>query len=228
MTVSRRAPVPVRRSQAARREATIGSLVEATTAALIEVGYARTSTQEICRRAGLTQGALFRHFGSRMALLSHAADTIGDQLHDLYRTEFARLRRARGNELQLALRLLRSNVRSPLHQALFELLHASRTDATLREALVPIWARRDALTLDLARQLLPQAAQALPDFAVIVDTVVTLFHGEAVDGFLRRDARADSRRSAWLLERLQEHLDQAENVKPAPRRARIARPVPNS
>ena len=76
------------------------------------------------------------------------------------------------------------------------------TAQVLHEALVPIWTRRDARTLELAAALLPDAARALPDFPVIVDTLVTLFHGEAVDRFLRIDAAAEQRRMQWLLTQL--------------------------
>ena len=38
--------------------------MEATVASLIEVGYARTTSVEVCRRAGVTRGALLHHFES--------------------------------------------------------------------------------------------------------------------------------------------------------------------
>jgi len=201
--------VVARRTQAARREATVSKLIDASTDALIEVGYGKTSVQEICRRAGFTQGALFRHFGSRIELLITVAEHVGDGLLELYRQDFERLRGRRGDELALALELLRSNVQSRLHQAWFELLMAARTDPLLHQALVPIWARRDALTLQLARTILPASATALPEFAIIVDTIVTLFHGEAVDRFLRINTKAEELRMAWLLARMQEMIGSA-------------------
>lgn len=206
--MSRSAPTParpaVRRTQAQRREATVARLIEAATEALIEVGYARTSVQEIARRAGLTQGALFRHFPSRIELMIRVAEDVGDGLLELFRTDFQRLcRNAEAPQsLALALGLLRSNVQARLHQAWFELLLAARTDPVLHDALVPIWTRRDARTLELATALLPEAARTLPDFPVIVDTLVTLFHGEAMDRFLRVDEAAEQRRMQWLLTQL--------------------------
>ena len=198
-------PAP-RRTQAERRESTVARLIEAATEALIDVGYSRTSVQEICSRAGLSQGALFRHFSSRIELLIRVAEEIGNGLLDLYRADFDRLRGHRGLDLAPALELLRSNVRSRLHEAWFELLMAARTDPVLHAALVPIWARRDKLTLQLASSLLPEAARVLPEFPVVVDTMVTLFHGEAVDRFLRTDPQADERRMAWLREQLEAML----------------------
>jgi len=64
-------------------------LMEATITCLIEGGYARTTTVEICRQAGVTRGALLHHFRSLgdlfAATLSHiyerllASSTIGQE-----------------------------------------------------------------------------------------------------------------------------------------------------
>lgn len=55
------------RTQQQRREETVGRLLDACIATIIEVGYARASAAVITKRAGVSVGALFRHF-----------DTMGD------------------------------------------------------------------------------------------------------------------------------------------------------
>lgn len=199
MNASPATSAPERRTQQQRRQATVRKLIDAATAALIEVGYAHTSVQEICNRAGVSQGGLFRHFTSRIELLIAVADDIGAGLLELYRKDFERLRGTAPDQLHMALRLLRENTSSRLHQAWFELLMAARTDRVLHDALVPIWKRRDEATQKMAEALLPEAARNLPQFAVMVDLLVTLFHGEAVDRFLRDDPGADERRMNALL-----------------------------
>jgi len=159
--------------------------------------------QEICKRAGVSHGGLFRHFSSRIELLIRVADHVGDGLLELYRRDFERLRKSTPDELVLALKLLRTNTQSRLHQAWFELLMAARTDRVLHDALVPIWKRRDEATQQLAVALLPETARTLPDFPIMVDTMVTLFHGEAVDRFLRDDPRGEKQRMDWLLKLLE-------------------------
>ncbi len=202
-----RKPAPaVRRTQTQRREATVAKLLDAAAEALIDVGYTGASVQEICTRAGVSQGALFRHFSSRMELMIRVSEHVGDGLIALYQADFQRLRSTRHDDLALALQLLRSNVQSRLHQAWFELLLAARTDLRLQQALRPIWQHRDEIVQALARSLLPEAARTLPQFDVIVDTMVTLFHGEAVDRFIRSDAAAERRRMDWLLQQLREML----------------------
>lgn len=199
---------PVRRTQQERRQATVRKLLDAATAALIEVGYSNTSVQEICQRAGVSHGGLFRHFSSRIELLIHVAEDVGEGLLELYRRDFERLRQSTPDELALALKLLRVNTQSRLHQAWFELQLAARTDRQLHEALLPIWKRRYEATQQLALVLLPRAARELPDFPVIVDTMVTLFHGEAMDGFLREDPQSEKRRMDWLVRLMQQVLKQ--------------------
>lgn len=198
-----KAPTPARRTQQERRESTVRKLLDAATEALIEVGYANTSVQEICKRAGVSHGGLFRHFSSRIELLIRVADHVGDGLLELYRRDFERLRGSTPDELVLALKLLRTNTQSHLHQAWFELLMAARTDRVLHAALVPIWKRRDEATQQLAVALLPDTARTLPDFPILVDTMVTLFHGEAVDRFLRDDPHSEKQRMDWLLKLLE-------------------------
>ena len=196
-------PTPARRTQQERRETTVRKLLDAATEALIEVGYSNTSVQEICKRAGVSHGGLFRHFSSRIELLIRVADHVGDGLLELYRRDFERLRKSTPDELILALKLLRTNTQSHLHQAWFELLMAARTDRVLHDALVPIWKRRDEATQQLAVALLPETARTLPDFPILVDTMVTLFHGEAVDRFLRVDPLGEKQRMDWLLKLLE-------------------------
>ena len=60
---------PQRRSQVERTAATIARLLEATIAAIVELGYSRATVREICDRAGVSQGGLFRHFPTRKDLL---------------------------------------------------------------------------------------------------------------------------------------------------------------
>jgi AcrR family transcriptional regulator len=199
---------PIRRTQQERREATVRKLLDAATEALIEVGYSNASVQEICQRAGVSHGGLFRHFSSRIELLIRVADDVGDGLLELYRRDFERLRQSTPDELALALKLLRINTQSRLHQAWFELQLAARTDRQLHEALLPIWKRRYDATEQLALALLPEPARDIPDFLVIVDTMVTLFHGEAMDGFLRKDPRSEAKRMDWLLKLMETVLRQ--------------------
>src|SRR5437667_2411507 len=62
-----------RRTQAERREASRAKLLDAALSCLAELGYAGTTFPEVVKRAGLSNGALWRHFQSKAELLAAAA-----------------------------------------------------------------------------------------------------------------------------------------------------------
>lgn len=57
-----------RRTKAEQREATRGLLLDLARDLFASEGYANTATEEIVRRAGVTRGALYHHFGSKEGL----------------------------------------------------------------------------------------------------------------------------------------------------------------
>ncbi|QLY28995.1 TetR/AcrR family transcriptional regulator [Nocardia huaxiensis] len=126
-----------RRTQEQRRTATVTKLVDATIAAISEVGYQRTTVQEVCGRAGLSAGAMFRQFATRLDLIVRtAADIFARQL-DAYRAAMEHLG-AQDNPMDTALRFLRQAQQSNLTHALREIFLAARSDAELRDRLTPI------------------------------------------------------------------------------------------
>jgi AcrR family transcriptional regulator len=189
-----RAPIrAARRTQAERRATTRQGLLDATIASLIEAGYAGTTTTEVCRRAGVSQGALFKHFASKADLVAAAAEHLFETLVD----EFERERpgdRAEADRPAAAVRRLWSVFQQPRLHAAFELYNAARTDADLARSLAPVAARHAANVRAHARSLVPEAA-ARPGFDAVVSVVVSAMQGTAFGDV----AIADPRRDAELL-----------------------------
>ncbi|HEX3510093.1 MAG TPA: TetR/AcrR family transcriptional regulator [Solirubrobacteraceae bacterium] len=119
-----------RRTQAERRGATRLALLEAAAECLVEVGYARTTTRRVARRASVTPGALQHHFDSKAdllrATLSHIRARWGAEIQS-YRPDATTLR---GRHEQLLDRMW-SLYRGPLFKALLELAVGARTDPEL-------------------------------------------------------------------------------------------------
>ena len=59
-----------RRTQAERREETVGALVRSAAELFLERGVALTSLEEIGARAGVTKGAVYHHFASKDHLVA--------------------------------------------------------------------------------------------------------------------------------------------------------------
>lgn len=187
-----------RRTQQERRAGTIRKLLDAATDTLIEVGYAEASVQRICARAELSQGALFRHFATREALMVAVGEDVGAQLLARYRAKFEALPPS-DDALVAAMALVRATCRSRENQAWYELAMAARTNANLRNGLAPV-ARRyyDDITR-LARELLPALAASLGEaFDVLVMTIVAVFDGEVVHRFVLAQPRLEDARLALL------------------------------
>jgi AcrR family transcriptional regulator len=193
--------VAARRTQEERRESTIRKLLDAATEALIDDGYAAASVQKICERAGVSQGALFRHFATREALMVAVGEDIGQRTLLRYRREFEGRKdaRERAEPLVLAMRLVRDRCRSRLNQAWYELAMAARTSPNLRRGLRPVATRYYEDIRRLGVELLPELAAALGDrFAVLVDTIVSVFDGESVHRFVLPQPRVDDARLELL------------------------------
>jgi AcrR family transcriptional regulator len=186
---------PQRRTQKERREGTIRKLLDAATETLIDVGYAEASVQRICARAGLSQGALFRHFATREALMVAVGEDVGGQLLERYKKKFDKLARGPGDVAPAAMRLVREMCRSRSNQALYELMSAARTNAALKKALQPIARRYHENIVRLARELLPEDATTLGDtFEAIITMILAVFDGETMHRFVLEQPRLEQAR----------------------------------
>ena len=147
-----------RRSQSERRAETIELLLDATIATISELGYHRATTAEICARAGVTQGALFHHFETRVDLVLAALQQMTQRRISQY-VEFAeRVQAAAGDPLDL-LRMLGLLARDDVATVWAEITVAARTDPELREHVEP--------AIDARWTLIRAAAAAFPALAVM-------------------------------------------------------------
>lgn len=167
-----------RRTQAQRREGTIGALLEATVACLTERGYAATSTAAVCAQAGVSQGALFRHFPTRQALLVGTAEHVATRNVAAFRatTEGAAVDSV--DDVADVLAHLRQAVLSPTNQTWRELLVAARADADLREALLPAREVLHTQMRDVAADLWGDRLSA-DDLPAVLSIVVNMLDGLA-------------------------------------------------
>ncbi len=184
----------------ARSVATRRRLLEGTVECLVELGLARTSTTEVCRRAGVSQGALFKHFPSKAALLGATVEHLFAGLFDTFRSAFDRIARQGGetDRVSEALRILWGIFREPALQAAYELYMAARTDEALRRALDPVLARhRDSIHAE-ARKLFPEAAVHNPGFGGAIDGLVNSLQGAALGAMARPDPEAEAQHLHFL------------------------------
>jgi len=174
--------LPARRSQQERRDETQRRLLEATLQCLVSIGYARTTTTEIVRVAGVSQGALFKHYPSKASLMIAAIAFLFEELVRGYRDDFAALPTGEGS-VERAFELLWQIYTGPRLTAAFELYMAARTDPELSEQLWPVVRKHRAALVEEARVLFPAAADGKPAFNGFIDLLMCSMGGIVLEQF---------------------------------------------
>ncbi|WP_158596077.1 TetR/AcrR family transcriptional regulator [Oleomonas cavernae] len=187
-----------RRTQRDRREATVARLVDATIDSLLAVGYARTSVKEVCLRAGVSHGGLFRHFDTMLDLIMAAAEEVARR--QIENAERGLAQAVDGEDpLVTALYRIRDACRAPINAVFYELVVAARTDPLLHRALVGFSTRyADAIAAATAR--MPGVGKLPPDLlGVIVSSALHLFDGEALTRSVLQFPELEERRMGLLV-----------------------------
>ena len=156
-----------RRTQAQRRASTQARLLDATVASLAELGWARTTTTEVVRRAGVSRGAQVHHFPTKAELVVAAIDRVFARRLAEFRAAFAELGpddRTSEAAIDLLVRLFQGST----FAAWLEVVVAARTDPELRAALEPVGERFQDGVDELFAELFPGADPVAAHFAFAV------------------------------------------------------------
>lgn len=181
---------PPRRTQRERREATIAKLVDATAQTIVEIGYSKTSVREICSRAGVSDGALFRHFDTRLDLIVACADHVADQtIQEL--GDLAEVTPGPDQTARVIAKAIRQATRRPYSSVWQELFVAARTDEELRRRMKPALQRYIDLSTQLMRSL-PGVEDLPPEQIGLWQLLLShVFTSEALVGVVVPDERSE-------------------------------------
>ena len=164
----------------ARARLTRQKVIEAAVSLLAEEGLSGVRTAAVARRAGVSQGALFRHFPTKAALLGAALESTLDAL-------FVRFGAALMERVGQGTEPLRAGVDSlwevdtdPALYGGFELFLAARTDPSLRAVTGPVLQAHLEREVDMARLLWPAASASHPRFHATVVGLLATLQGLAV------------------------------------------------
>ncbi len=125
--------MPERRSQVERSASTQALLIAAAVASLVEKGWAATTAVEVCRRTGLTRGALVHHYPNLSGLLAAALQSVYDAM-------VAEIEREPASVAD-AIEITWTCVSDPRFKAVIEAWLAAANDDELRRELGPVIAR---------------------------------------------------------------------------------------
>jgi AcrR family transcriptional regulator len=146
---------PPRRSNADRSAATRLKLLDATIESLSDLGWARTTTTEVVRRAGVSRGAQVHHFPTKEDLVLAAVYHLLERRSEEFAEAFAELPAERRSPAA-AIRILHERCFGPSFDAWLELALAARTDPTLHERFIAVETRFWTATTEAFRELFPE------------------------------------------------------------------------
>jgi AcrR family transcriptional regulator len=183
------------RTQAERSERTRELLLDATVDCLVELGYAHTTVQEICQRAGLSRGAQQHHFTTKAELMTSALEHLFARLSAQILNTTAEL--PPGPErVEAGIDQLWAAYSGTLSTAAVELWVAARTDPELRRSLLPVDRALGHATLQFYRQIVgPDIDEQRAETLLLL--TVNLIRGLALDAMMGGDA---TRRTTLLTE----------------------------
>ena len=183
------------RTQAERSERTRELLLDATVDCLVELGYAHTTVQEICQRAGLSRGAQQHHFTTKAELMTSALGHLFTRLSAQILSTTTEL--PPGPErIEQGIDQLWAAYSGTLSTAAVELWVAARTDPELRRSLLPVDRALGHATLQFYRQIVGSDVDEQRAETLLLLTV-NLIRGLALDAMIGGDA---TRRATLLTE----------------------------
>jgi AcrR family transcriptional regulator len=191
----------VARTQQERREGTVANLLDASIAAIVDVGYARASAAEITRRAGVSVGALFRHFDTMGDFMAATAHEVLRRQLDEFSKRVAQIP-ADKPALEPVLTILRDITRNTTNTVMYELMIAARTDEKLRATLQDVLTEYGTKIYDVARAV--PGVEGVPEEIVVLMTVTmtNVFDGAAILRAIVPDPEMEARQISLLAQLL--------------------------
>jgi len=182
-----------RRTQEERSASTRARLLDATIECLIDLGYARTTTTEVCERAGLSRGAQLHHFPTKADLVIEAVAHLASRRAEEMRSERDGLGLA-DERVEAVLDLIWSSFSGPLFYAAMELWVAARTDPELHKSLYRFERGVGRAMLQLGQELVTEGQDgASPWLDDLLELSFYVMRGMALQRILRDDDTERSR-----------------------------------
>ncbi len=148
-----------RKHQTKKSRATRKSVIDATIACFIELGYHRTTTTEIAKRAQVTRGAVQYYFPTTADVLTASIERLLEEWMATYAEELRKLPPSE-NKFDHGIDTYWKFIRHPLFVAWQELVAASRTDPELAKIIKSAAETYDRKRQEAGREIYPDHQQS--------------------------------------------------------------------
>ncbi len=178
---------PIRRTQEARSESTQRLLLDATIDSLIVMGYAKSTTQWIANKAGLTRGAQIYHYPNKQDLIVAATDLLFKSFID---DVIVLATSTRENDLDMNAfieGIWERFFAGRFFYASLELIVAARNDEALKKRLIPLIRELHQTLDEIWNRYFHDTSLSVARIDTLLNLTLCLFRGMAVQAVLRED-----------------------------------------
>ncbi len=175
--------------QAAKAAAARKAAIKGAIDCFVDLGYARSSTIEIAKRARLTRGAMIHHFPTKRRLLEATVDHLIAARIGRFKADLRKVTVSVADRIsQRGVDLYWRHLHSRLFTAYFELVIASRTDSELARVLRAANRRFDREWYRTVQEMFPEWRDLGSRLDLAMDLTQFLLEGMALNK-LSHDAR---------------------------------------
>jgi len=177
MDTENKVSLQVRKSRKTR-----AAVLEGAVKCFVELGYSRTTTSTIVKKAGVSRGAMAHHYSSLADVVRSCIIYIKDKRVAQFNEIVSRMRPQIAHLDRVgALEAYWSWLQTDYALAYYELLAVSRTQADLREVFVPINHELEEATRELFVSYFPELKNKTEILKVSQDIIQHVFDGMVVD-----------------------------------------------
>ncbi len=155
MSTSKIADFEDKKHQTPKSIATRKSILDATVRCFVEIGYHRTTTTEISKRAEVTRGAVQYYFPTTPDVLRASIEHLLAEWTAEY-VEALKSQPPEANKYEYAIDTYWEFIQNPLYVAWQELIAASRTDDELRKIVQDASIINDVQRREMGHEVLPE------------------------------------------------------------------------
>lgn len=207
MAVSRRPSSRSNGHQAAKSAATRLAAIEGAIDCFVKIGYARSSTIEISKRARVSRGAMIYHFPSKRKLLEATIEhIISERIRRFTADMHGALVSEEDRLSQRGIDIYWKHLNSRLFTAFHELVTAARTDAELARVLKAATVRFDKEWYRAVQDLFPEWRGKEALLGLAMDLTRFLLEGMALNRMSHDAKRRRLRIREYLKSRLRDIL----------------------
>ncbi len=145
--------------QQTKSQLTRTAILQAAVDCFYEIGYSKTTTENIAKKAKVSRGAMLHHFPTRFDLIKATVEYLNQLRLEMFaREEFAAQKGAEHTRVEEGIDIYWKQLNTPAFIVFFELKVVARTDTELAAVVEPALRKFEAAWYEAVKDVFPDLA----------------------------------------------------------------------